>query len=122
VPYTAIHGTADKVVPYLGGGESVLSEGDSDPSLRVFFEQVMPSEFGEFAADASCDPATTDTAVGEDVIRHEYTACEGGVPMVFEEVQGGGHTWPSSPLASHTEGGSATRPTTTTPHATAGPS
>ena len=104
VPYTAIHGTADKVVPYLGGGESVLSEGDSDPSLRVFFEQVMPSEFAEFAADASCDPATTDTAVGEDVIRHEYTACEGGVPMVLEEVQDGGHTWPSSPLASLTEG------------------
>ena len=38
--------------------------------LRVFFEQVIPEEFAEFAADAGCD-ASVDTDVGEDVIRHE---------------------------------------------------
>ena len=103
VPYMAIHGTADEVVPYLGG-ESALAGADSDPSLRVFFERVMPDEFAEFAADARCDSTTTDTAVGADVIRHQYTGCAGGVPMIFDEVKEGGHTWPSSPLASFTEG------------------
>jgi len=104
VPYMAIHGTADKVVPYFGGGESILSGADSDPSLRVFFEQVMPAEFAEFAANAGCDATTTDTPIGDDVIRHEYTGCDGGTPMIFDEVQDGGHTWPSSPLAALTEG------------------
>jgi len=103
VPYMAIHGTADKVVPYLGG-DSVLAGPGSDPDLRVFFEQVMPDEFAQFAADAGCDATTTDTDVGEDVIEHEYTGCGGNTPMIFDEVQGGGHTWPSSPLASLTEG------------------
>lgn len=103
VPYLAIHGTDDKVVPYLGG-ESTLAGADSDPALRVFFQQVIPDEFAEFATDAGCDPTTVDTDVGNDVIQHAYAGCEANTPMIFDEVQGGGHTWPSSPLASFTEG------------------
>ena len=104
VPYMAIHGTADEIVPFLGGGESLLAGADADPSRRVFFDHVIPTEFAEFAADAGCETKTTDTAVSEDVIRHEYVGCDGDVPMIFDEVQHGGHTWPSSPLASFTEG------------------
>ena len=104
VPYMAIHGTADEIVPFLGGGESRLAGADAEPSRRVFFEQVIPAEFAEFAADAGCETKTTDTAVGEDVIRHEYVGCDGDVPMIFDEVHEGGHTWPSSRLASFTEG------------------
>ena len=99
VPYMAIHGTQDAVVPYLGG-ESVLDGGGSDADLRVFFEQVMPEEFAEFAADAGCDVTTVDTNVGNDVIQHAYTGCDGDTPMIFDEVRGGGHTWPSSPMSS----------------------
>jgi polyhydroxybutyrate depolymerase len=98
VPYLAYHGTADAVVPYNGGGQSVLNTGN-DPALRVFFEQVMPDEFGEFAADAGCSPEPTVTPVGQDVIRHDYGGCADGTPMTFFEVTGGGHTWPSSPIA-----------------------
>ena len=103
VPYMAIHGTADKVVPYLGG-DSTLAGPGSDPGLKVFFEQVIPDEFAEFAADYACDATTTDTAVGSDVTQHAYTGCDGDTPVIFDEVQGGGHTWPSSPLASFTDG------------------
>ena len=102
VPYIAIHGTDDKVVPYAGG-DSTLMTADSPEELRVFFEQVIPEEFDEFALDAGCD-ATVDSDVGEDVIRHEYTGCDGDTPMIFYEVRGGGHTWPSSPMAALTEG------------------
>jgi polyhydroxybutyrate depolymerase len=102
VPYIAIHGTDDKVVPY-DGGESTLMSPDAPDEVRVFFEQVIPDEFNEFALDAGCD-ATVDSDVGEDVTRHEYTGCDGDGPMIFYEVRGGGHTWPSSPMAALTEG------------------
>jgi polyhydroxybutyrate depolymerase len=102
VPYVAIHGTADRVVPYAGG-DSTLMSADSPDELRVFFEHVIPDEFGEFALDAGCD-TKVDSDVGEDVIRHEYIDCDGGRPLIFYEVRGGGHTWPSSPIADFTEG------------------
>jgi polyhydroxybutyrate depolymerase len=102
VPYIAIHGTDDRVVPYFGG-DSTLMTSDAPDEVRVFFERVIPDEFGEFAADAGCDGAVTGD-VGADVIRHEYTGCDGDGPLIFYEVRGGGHTWPSSPMAALTEG------------------
>jgi polyhydroxybutyrate depolymerase len=102
VPYVAIHGTADRVVPYAGG-DSTLMSADSPGELSVFFEHVMPDEFDEFAVDAGCD-TKVDSDVGEDVIRHEYIDCDGDTPLIFYEVRGGGHTWPSSPIANFTEG------------------
>ena len=69
----------------------------------MFFEQVIPDEFGQFALDAGCG-APVDSDIGEDVTRHEYTGCDGDTPMTFYEVRGGGHTWPSSPTAALTEG------------------
>jgi polyhydroxybutyrate depolymerase len=97
VPYLSFHGTDDQVVPFNGGGQSVLAT--DDPASRSFFEQVMPAEFAEFAADAGCTLEPTSTAVGDDVIRYDYEGCAGGTPMTFFEVTGGGHTWPGSPIA-----------------------
>ncbi len=98
VPYLAYHGTADMVVPFDGNGESVLMGADSNPALRVFFEQVMPDEFAEFAADAECDPAPALSTIGE-VIRYDYTGCTDDTPLSFFEIPGGGHTWPNWPVA-----------------------
>jgi polyhydroxybutyrate depolymerase len=102
VPYVAIHGTEDEVVPYAGGGSTLMTD-DAPDEFRVFFEQVIPDEFGEFAVDAGCDGAVASDA-GADLIRHEYTGCDGDGPLIFYEVRGGGHTWPSSPMAALTEG------------------
>ena len=101
VPYLAFHGTADLVVPFAGGGQSVLLT-DDDPVQRAFFEQVMPDEFAQFAADAGCPLNPTITPVGHEVLRYEYTGCVDGIPLTFFEVTGGGHTWPNSPLADQT--------------------
>jgi len=101
VPYLAFHGTADVVVPFAGGGHSVLLTND-DPIQRAFFEQVMPDEFAQFAADAACSPDPMVGHVGDEVIRYDYTGCAGDVPLTFFEITGGGHTWPNSPLAAST--------------------
>ena len=98
VPYRAYHGTDDTFVPFDGDGRSVLLGAGSDPALSVFFEQVMPDEFAEFAADAGCDPTPTATTI-DDVIRYDYIGCTNDTPMSFFEVTGGGHTWPNWPVA-----------------------
>lgn len=99
VPYVAIHGTDDRVVPYDGSGESVLLTDSTPDELRVFFSQVMPDEFAEFAVGAGCEAAPVDSDVGVETVRFEYVGCDGGTPMAFYEVIGGGHTWPGSPWA-----------------------
>jgi polyhydroxybutyrate depolymerase len=98
VPYLAYHGTDDTVVPFDGDGQSILLGAGSDPALSVFFEQVMPDEFAEFAADAGCDPTPAVTTI-DDVIRYDYVGCADATPMSFFEVTGGGHTWPNWPVA-----------------------
>ena len=96
VPYQAFHGTEDVVVPF-DGGFSVL---DSDPAVsNGFFDQVMPEEFAEFAADFGCDPEPERTEVSPEVVRYDYVGCDDDVPVTFFELPGGGHTWPGSPLA-----------------------
>jgi polyhydroxybutyrate depolymerase len=99
VPYTAFHGTDDEAVPFHGGGGSVPRPPDSPEWYRLFGEQVIPEEFAQFAAAASCATAATTTEIGTDVLEHEYTGCAGGTPITFFEIVGGGHTWPGSPMA-----------------------
>lgn len=98
VPYIAYHGTDDLIVPFDGNGESVLLAAGPDPAMQVFAEQVIPEEFAEFAADASCDLSPGTSMIG-DVTRYDYADCESGTPMSFFEVAGGGHTWPNWPIA-----------------------
>lgn len=96
VPYAAFHGTDDAVVPFDGDGESVLAQPGGDNS---FFQQVMPDEFAEFAADFGCDAEPTRTEETPEVVRYDYTGCDAGVPLTFYELPGSGHTWPDSPIA-----------------------
>lgn len=95
----ALHGTADEVVPFNGGGESSLMTDDLlGTPFEEFFEQVMPDETAEFAADFNC-ATTTDETIGPDTTLTRYVDCDGGVEVRFYAVEGGGHTWPGSPIA-----------------------
>ena len=38
------------------------------------------------------------TVPSPSVVRHEYQGCDDGVPMIFYELPGVGHTWPGSPF------------------------
>lgn len=97
VPYLAFHGTADTTIPFRGGGETTLD----DAGGGAFFDQVMPDEFGEFAADFGCIEST-DTIVSESVTLTSYTGCASDVEMGFYTIDGGGHTWPGSVVSAAT--------------------
>lgn len=96
VPYLAFHGTADTTVPFAGGGVSTL-EGADGPS--EFFEQVMPDEFAEFAADFGCTESA-DTSVTPEVTLTSWTGCTDDVEVGFYTIEGAGHTWPGSIISS----------------------
>jgi len=93
----AIHGTADEVIRFSGGGSALLDD-DTVSLAGDFFEQVMPAEAAEFAADFSCS-SVSDTRIGSDTTLRLHGGCDGGVEVRFYSVQDGGHTWPGSPIA-----------------------
>ena len=99
VPYLAFHGTADTVVPFNGGGESTLDGADLSGD---FFEQVIPDEFAEFADSTGCT-SSTDTSITPEVTLTSYTGCRDGAPLGFYTIEGGGHTWPGSPISAAIE-------------------
>ena len=99
VPFIAIHGTADDVVPFDGTVTTSALADPSDPLSVEFFSQVMPDEFAEFAADMGCATEPERSTLADDVIVYDYLGCDDAVPLTFYEVTDGGHTWPGTPFA-----------------------
>ncbi len=116
VPLMAFHGTADRIVPF-DGGPSQLVGTDAPPELVEFFDQVMPDELAEFAADFGCDPEPEVTTVSDEITAFDFRGCADEVPVRFVEVDGGGHTWPGAFLGVFMT--DALGPTTTDVSATA---
>ena len=96
-----IHGTADAVVAYSGGGSTLLSqleEGTEEYAVaEAFFLQSMPDEIAEFAADFGCNEST-ESAVSADLLLRRFGGCDDeNVEVVFYTVQEGQHVWPGAP-------------------------
>lgn len=98
VPYIAFHGTDDEVVPFDGSVSDSSLEGDFGGDSGDFFSQIMSEEFAEFAADAGCDLEPSQESLSDEVTVYDYSGCQDGIEMSFYEIEGGGHTWPGSPL------------------------
>lgn len=83
-PLRYFHGTADPIVPFAGG--------------RSIQASVRPAEevMADWAAANGCATGPIDDAVGEAVVRRSWTDCEAGADVVFDIIDGGGHTWPGS--------------------------
>ena len=96
VPYIAFHGIDDTTVPFAGGGESDLAGAGGS---NAFFEQVMPDEFAEFAADFGCT-GSTDNAVTAEITQTSYSGCNDDAELSFYAIAGAGHTWPGSIISS----------------------
>lgn len=102
VPMLAFHGTADPILLFNGGVGNLggLLSGDADafdvPDANLEGEGY-PQAVGEWALRNGCKDEFTDEQVDEDVIRRTYD-CPEDADVVFDIVEGGGHTWPGSEL------------------------
>ena len=90
VSVIAFQGTADPIVPFLGG--PVPSSGRGD-------RQFAPSTESTLAAWAAHDGCTSDPAVrrpGTQVRQEVWSACRAGSAVELYAIEGGGHTWPGA--------------------------
>jgi len=84
VPMIAFHGTADPIVPFVGG--KVWMAPEPFPSIR--------SWVANWARRNECASTPIESEVVADVIRLEYAGCAQDASVVLYEIQGGGHSWP----------------------------
>lgn len=80
-----IHGTADQVVPYSGGG--MIGRGGASEIVSA------PALTGLWAAVDRC--ASPPTPSPAEVPRLVAAGCVGGTEVVLVSINGGGHIWPA---------------------------
>jgi polyhydroxybutyrate depolymerase len=91
VPVIAFHGTADAVVPY-DGGEVRGSEFRGSTVRGAEGNMVRWAELG------GCGTEPERSEVGSGVTRRVYPDCDDGTEVELYTIDGGGHTWPGSPI------------------------
>ncbi|MBT8198769.1 MAG: hypothetical protein KJO84_09765 [Acidimicrobiia bacterium] len=72
---------------------------EGEAFAELLFSVPIPDQFAQFADAMGCDPEGERVPTSTDIYTTTYSNCGDGVPLVFYEVTGGGHAWPSSPLA-----------------------
>lgn len=107
VPVLAIHGTADTFVAYDGGlGEGALDLPAPDGSGRTLRDvgvadqpkgPSVPEIMQAWARRDGCRTTPTTSKVSADVDLLAYR-CPAGMEVGLLRVDGGGHSWPGSPL------------------------
>jgi polyhydroxybutyrate depolymerase len=99
VPFEAFMGTGDPIVPFAGGRVNCCG----NPTIPGA-EDTMAS----FAKHARCaDPPATER-LGTTVERRHWTGCAPGAAVELYVIEGGGHTWPGSPIDVSSRGLGAT--------------
>jgi polyhydroxybutyrate depolymerase len=85
VPLIVFHGTADPIVPYLGGPSG---------SFDIPFPNI-PAWVKGYAGLNQCltEPEILPSS-GNDISGKRYTSCKDNAEVVFYSIAGGGHTWP----------------------------
>jgi polyhydroxybutyrate depolymerase len=84
VPMIAFHGTADAIVPYLGG----LSRG---PEMQL---PAIPEWMAARAKLNGCDGSPAELPSSGEASGLRYAGCTQGADVDFYTIDGGGHSWP----------------------------
>ncbi|HMQ25203.1 MAG TPA: PHB depolymerase family esterase [Acidimicrobiales bacterium] len=112
VGYQAVYGTADDVLPYdggLGGNlQGFLAENPLDESRASTDEQQgqistiafapVDDTLARWAERNGCESEPVEERVSGEVVRWWWPDCDEGAEVVLYIVEGGGHTWPGTPL------------------------
>ena len=84
LPTMILHGTADRMAPYLGGISPVLPRPVPN----------MPDWVAQTARYNRCQRDSGQIQVAPGVRRIVHSQCENDADVVFYTIDGGGHTWP----------------------------
>jgi len=92
VSVLAIHGTADPVVPYNGGG--LVGRGGASDIVSA------PAMAARWAALDGCPgPLVVEPPAPGEIRRSVAAGCAGGTEVSLVSIDGGGHTWPAGRFA-----------------------
>jgi len=89
VPIFHVHGTADKTVPYEGGGAA----GGLGSLVNIKFRSVKET-IATFQSKFTCEVQAKETFKGGDTRCEEWSNCQGGARLDLCTVTEGGHQWP----------------------------
>jgi polyhydroxybutyrate depolymerase len=89
VPLAGFMGTADPVVPFDGGRVNCCG----NPSLPA-----APASAANFAKHNGCAEAPSEQRLSPLVLLRRWTGCKADSTVDFYAIEGGGHTWPGSPI------------------------
>lgn len=89
IPVLQIHGTADATVPYTGNAQFMPID-----SVIAFWVTHNNCPYSPTVSPLP-DVNTTD---GCTAIRYTYDQCQEKSEVVLFKIDGGGHTWPGSPI------------------------
>jgi len=84
VPSIVFHGTADPIVPYLGGESH-------DPAIPL---PAIPAWVETLARRNGCNQAPIEIPASGAVSGLHYSKCTLNADVIFYTVAGGGHSWP----------------------------
>ena len=108
VPVLAVHGTADDILKFNGGGGAGVARlaGSEDSANDTPAETTevdingpgYPAAAQKWADLNGCKPDPTDSKFTDSVIRRTWDCPQGG-DVEFLIVNGGGHSWPGSRFA-----------------------
>lgn len=112
VSFQAIYGTADSVLPYDGGlgaairgflsanplGESAASPDEQQDQISSIAFPAVEDALAAWADRNGCAAEPDEERVSDEVVRRSWPDCDGGAEVVLYVVEGGGHTWPGTPL------------------------
>jgi polyhydroxybutyrate depolymerase len=95
-PVVAFHGTADPIVPFAAGGDSILVAEDTPVAVVELLGRGAGPQVAASAAAAGCSPEPKRTALAADVVRVRWRGCDDARHHELYEIDGGGHTWPGA--------------------------
>ena len=84
VPAIVFHGTADPIVPYLGGPSH-------DPNVPL---PNIPAWVEELARRNGCGESPVEIPAHGEVSGVRYSNCTQNADVIFYKIAGGGHSWP----------------------------
>jgi polyhydroxybutyrate depolymerase len=98
-PIVGMMGDADPIVPYAGGRVTCCG----NPTIPA-----VADTFAKFARASGCDETPDEQKPATSIQHRVWTGCDDTKAVELYTIEGGGHTWPGSPVDTAARGLGAT--------------